>query len=95
MLIFVEGHGRLSQLIKSNKKNRHVKGDDMNVDHKEKKLNKLFEMQTEEIEDLKLMLKESTLKLEEHERDIELLTKLYQKRVIGIDGNPVNRDYDE
>ena len=52
-------------------------------------------MQTEEIEDLMLMLKETTLKLEEHERDIELLTKLYQKGVIGIDGNPVNRDYDE
>ena len=67
--------------------------DDMNVDNKEKKLDELIEKQTEEIEDLKLMLKETTLKLEEHERDTELLTKLYQKGVIDIDGNPVERSW--
>ena len=67
----------------------------MNVDNKEKKLDELIEKQTEEIEDLKLMLKETTLKLEEHERDTELLTKLYQKGVIDIDGNLVGRDHDQ
>ena len=29
------------------------------------------------------------------ERDTELLTKLYQKVVINIDSNSVNRDYNE
>ena len=67
----------------------------MNVDNKEKKLGELIEKQTEEIEDFKLMLKETTLKLEEHERDTELLTKLYQKGVIDINGNSVERYHDQ
>ena len=66
--MFVERQGRFSYLIKSSKKNRQARGDDMNVDNKEKKLEELIEIQTEEIEDLKLMLKETTLKLEKHER---------------------------
>ena len=66
----------------------------MNVDNKEKILGELIEEQNQEIEDLKLMLKETTLKLEEHEKDTELLTKLYQKGFIDLDGNPVQRDHD-
>ena len=67
----------------------------MNVDHKEKKFDEFIEKQTEEIKNLKLMLKENTLKFEEHKRHIELLIKLYPKGVIDIDGNLITRNYDE
>ena len=67
----------------------------MNVDYKEKKLDELIEKQTEEIEDLKQMLKDSTPKLEENNEKTELLTKLQQKGVKYIDCNQINRNYDE
>ena len=38
------------------------------------------------------MLKETTLKLEEHENDTELLKGLYDKGFIDLDGNPINMD---
>ena len=66
----------------------------MNIDYKEKNFDDLIEKQNEEIEDLKLMLKETKIKLEEHEKDTELLTKLYEKGYIDLDGNPVERDDD-
>ena len=67
----------------------------MNVDYKEKKLDELIEKQTEEIEDLKQMLKDSTPKLEENKEKTELLTKLQQKGVKDIDCNQINRNYNE
>ena len=66
----------------------------MNIDYKEKNFDDLIEKQNEEIEDLKLMLKETKIKLEEHEKDTELLTRLYKKGYIDLDGNPVERDDD-
>ena len=64
----------------------------MQIDKREKKLEEFIEKQNEEIEDLKLMLKETTLKLEEHENDTELLKGLYDKGFIDLDGNPINMD---
>ena len=65
----------------------------MNVDKEEKKLEDYIEKQYEEIDELKLMLKETTFKLEEHERDTDLLKNLYDKGFIDIDGNPIVKDH--
>ena len=62
----------------------------MNIDRKEKLLENLIEKQDEEIEDLKQILNETKAKLEEHERDTELLRSLYEKGYIDLDGNPAN-----
>ena len=64
----------------------------MQIDKREKKLEEFIEKQNEEIEDLKLMLKETTLKLEKHENDTKLLKGLYDKGFIDLDGNPINMD---
>ena len=64
----------------------------MQIDKREKKLEEFIEKQNEEIEDLKLMLIETTLKLEKHENNTELLKDLYDKGFIDLDGNPINID---
>ena len=63
----------------------------MNVDNKEKKLEISIEKQGEEIEDLKQMLEEAKQKLEDHEKDTDLLKILYENGFIDIDGNPTGK----
>ena len=67
----------------------------MNIDNKDKKLEELIEKQDEEIEDLKQMLTDTKARLEEHERDSELLRGLYEKGYIDLDGNPIEKDNDQ
>ena len=67
----------------------------MNIDNKDKKHEELVEKQDEEIEDLKQMLTDTKARLEEHERDSELLRSLYEKGYIDLDGSPIEKDNDQ
>ena len=58
---------------------------------KENKLTDYIDDQKKQIEDLKNELYDCKAKLEEHEKDTELLQNLYSNGFIDIDGNPTDR----
>ena len=66
----------------------------MNIgtDRKNSELNKLIQQQAEEIEQMKNELDDCRVRLEDHEKDSELLKRLYENGYIDLDGNPIDRD---
>ena len=54
---------------------RKVRNDEMNVDRKKKELGNIIERQNEKINELKLILKETQIKLEEHESYTDLFKR--------------------
>ena len=55
-------------------------------------MSEFIKRQEEEIERMKVELNECKERIEDHERDSELLKRLYDNGYIDLDGNPVGGD---
>ena len=91
LLTNLERHVRFYQLIKSSKKKRIEKDEKLNEEMKEKKYIDYIDRQKDQIEDLKSELNDYKARLEERQKDTDLLNNLYSSGFIGIDGNTIDR----
>ena len=89
-LIGIGRKGRFHQLIKSSKKKRIEREEKKSQDKREENYSDFINTQKDEIYDLKEELNECKARLEDHEKDTELLKCLYDQGIIDIDGKPVD-----
>ena len=90
--MFLERHGRFHQLIKNSKRKRMNKENDVMKDQRNRELSSLIEKQAEEINQMKEELIDYRERVENHERDTELLKRLYEDGYIDLNGDTINRD---
>ena len=90
--MLIERHGRFHQLIKNSKSKRINKEKDAIKDQKNKELSTLIEKQAEEIDQMKEELIDYRERVENHERDTELLKRLYENGYIDLNGDPIDRN---
>ena len=91
-IFYLERHGRFHQLIKGSKSKRIIREEDALKEQKSRELAELISRQAEEIEQMKDKLVECKVRIEDYERDSDILKRLYEDGFIDQDGNPVNRD---
>ena len=89
-IFYLERHGRFHQLIKGSK--RIIREEDALKEQKSRELAELISRQAEEIEQMKDEMVEYKVRVEDYERDSDILKRLYEDDFIDQDGNPVNRD---
>ena len=90
--MLLERHGRFHQLIKNNKRKLMNKENDVMKDQRNRELSSLIEKQAEEINQMKEELIAYRERVENHERDTELLKRLYEDGYIDLNGDLINRD---
>ena len=91
-LIFKERRGRFHQLVKNSKRRRDNIREHENKEMEDKAIQDHISEQEEIIENLKNKLDECKQRIEDYQKDTDVLQKLYQEGYIDLDGEPIHKE---